>query len=231
MTDNRQESTSNDPLVGTILEDRYQILERIGRGGMSTVYRARQLRMERDVAIKLLRQDRPISKSAIGRFQREAKVASLLKHPNTIVTYDFGASAAGLYIVMELLEGVTLAERLQDSQRLSDTEVILIGAGIAASLAEAHSQGIVHRDLKPSNVFLNRVRDMEVVKVLDFGIAKLVSDVQEKEDGAHINETPKTSSLYQTTIVRTTTFIGTCYYIAPEVGKGQPWILGAISTL
>ena len=130
MTDNRPESTSNDPLVGTILEDRYQILERIGRGGMSTVYRARQLRMERDVAIKLLRQDRPISKSAIGRFQREAKVASLLKHPNTIVTYDFGASAAGLYIVMELLEGVTLAKRLQDSQRLSETEVILIGAGI-----------------------------------------------------------------------------------------------------
>lgn len=224
MTDNRPESTSNDPLVGTILEDRYQILERIGRGGMSTVYRARQLRMERDVAIKLLRQDRPISKSAIGRFQREAKVASLLKHPNTIVTYDFGASAAGLYIVMELLEGVTLAKRLQDSQRLSETEVILIGAGIAASLAEAHSQGIVHRDLKPSNIFLNRVREMEVVKVLDFGIAKLVSDVQEKEDGAHINETPKTSSLYQTTIVQgRQLLIGTCYYIAPEVGKGQPW--------
>ena len=215
------EPPSSDPLVGTVLEDRYQILERIGRGGMSTVYRARQLRMERDVAIKLLRQDKPITTSAIGRFQREAKVASLLKHPNTIVTYDFGATPSGLYIAMELLEGVTLAERLAEKKELKQDSAARIGAGIAASLAEAHSQGIVHRDLKPSNIFLNRVRDMEVVKVLDFGIAKFIADNQSTDENETM--TAPSDSLYQTSIVNgRLTLIGTCYYMAPEVAMGQP---------
>ena len=222
---------SRDPLIGTILEERYRIEERIGRGGMGTVYRARQLRMERDVAIKVLRQDLPRSRTAKGRFEREARVASKLKHPNSIVTYDFGDSNAGLYLVMELLQGVTLKDRLADVGLLRPAEVARIGAGIAASLAEAHEYGIVHRDLKPANVFLHRVHGLEVAKVLDFGIAKFVAD--SARDGRLITG----SNMYETSVVEGPSgpLVGTACYMAPEYiigndldGRADLYSLGAM---
>ncbi len=208
--------TLTDPLLGTILEDRYRIEERIGRGGMGTVYRAQQLRMERDVAIKVLRQDLPRSRTAKGRFEREARVASKLRHPNSIVTYDFGDSPAGLYLVMELLEGVTLKERLRNHGLLTASEAARIGGGVAASLAEAHEYGIVHRDLKPANVFLHQIRGLEVVKVLDFGIAKFVYD--STRDGRFVTN----SDMYETSVVDGPSgpLVGTACYMAPEYIMG-----------
>ena len=208
-----------DRLIGHVIEDRYKILEVIGRGGMGTVYRATQLSMERDVAVKVLKEALVKSQSATGRFVREAKVASLLKHPNAIVTYDFGASEAGLFLVMELLHGETLADRLLRVGALEPEEASRIAACVAAALAEAHEHGVVHRDLKPSNIFLHRVRDMEVVKVLDFGIAKFVhQELSDDPDAEERAAAVTAAMLYQTTIIEgpNRTAIGTAHYIAPE---------------
>ena len=210
-----EEDAPDDPLIGTVFEERYRIDSRIGAGGMGAVYRARQLRVERDVAIKVLRSDLIRSRKATTRFEREARVASLMRHPNSVVTYDFGAAPAGLYLVMELLEGATLKEHLARIGTLRPIAAARIAAGIAASLAEAHSHGVVHRDLKPGNVVLHRVHELLVPKVLDFGIAKLVDDSARGE--------PKKKHVFDTSSVHgpAGTVVGTAAYMAPEyiIGK------------
>ncbi|MCA9555367.1 MAG: serine/threonine protein kinase, partial [Myxococcales bacterium] len=165
---------------GEVLAGRYEILEPIGQGGYGHVYRARHLGTGQDVAVKLLRVPAEEDGAfAVQRFFLEARVTSGLTHPNTVRVFDFGQDDAGrVFLVMELLFGRTLREELRvrkaRGQRFSDPEVVQIGAAITRSLAEAHEQGLVHRDLKPDNVFLHQVAgDDPVVKVLDFGIAKL----------------------------------------------------------
>ena len=164
-----------DPLIGQWIADRYEVVARLGIGGMGTVYRARQRGLVREVALKILKREVSNNPEAVARFQREAKAMSLLQHPNTVRVFDFGQTSDGLlYLAMELLEGETLGDRLEREGVLEPEQAIDVAVQVLASLHEAHSKGLVHRDLKPDNVFLSRVEGHEgpVVKVLDFGIAK-----------------------------------------------------------
>ena len=147
----------------------YEIVERLGAGGMGEVYRARDPRLSREVAIKLISTDGATSPDRLRRFETEARAASQLSHPNVITVFDVGAHEGRPYLVLELLQGKTLRETLRGAAP-SLREAVTWGLESARGLGAAHSQGIVHRDLKPENVFLT---DDGRVKVLDFGLAKL----------------------------------------------------------
>lgn len=167
-----------DPMLGRVLDGRFQIIETIGRGGMGAIYKAIHKQMDRVCAVKLLS---PVSAdwdSAVARFRREAKLTSRIDSPNAVTIYDFGEAEPGLlYIAMEYIEGESLAQLLARERSLAPERVVKINDQIAGALTAAHSLGIVHRDLKPANIMLVRKRDdAEVVKVLDFGIAKSMTD-------------------------------------------------------
>jgi serine/threonine protein kinase len=198
---------SSDPLIGMVLGDRFEVLEKIGEGGMGAVYKACQKGIEREVAIKVLLGDVARNPTLVRRFHLEALAISKLKHPNTIQIFDFGESDEGLlYIAMELLEGTTLHSLLEFEEVLSVARAIRITNQISRSLREAHSKGIIHRDLKPDNVFLTSVgEEGDFVKVLDFGVAKLRDD---DKKGA--------------TVTKTGTIFGTPRYMSPEQAKGKP---------
>lgn len=162
-----------DNLIGKLFAGRFQIDGIIGRGGMGSVYRARQMPVGRAVALKVLAGDVPLDSEIAKRFIREMKLTSRIEHPNTVQVFDFGQSDSGeLYLAMELLEGRTLT-KLIASGELDPRRIVNIGAQIAAALAAAHTESIVHRDLKPDNIIvLDRYEKKDWVKVLDFGIAK-----------------------------------------------------------
>ncbi len=198
-----------DPLSGQVFDNRYLVMERLGKGGMGSVYKARQLNVGREVALKVLNPDLTDDADAAGRFVREAKAASRLRHPNTIVIFDFGHCEQGLYIVMELLTGESFYQRLRRVKVLPFNEVARIGAAMARSLDEAHSMGTVHRDLKPGNVFLARVHGGgEVVKVLDFGVARFFAE----------HSTRSGESMFET---NRPMIVGTLQYRAPEQIHGE----------
>lgn len=173
-----------DPLVGTTVAGKYRVLELVARGGMGRIYRAEQVPLGREVALKLL--TRPVLGSAVDdlamekRFLREAATCARLHHPNTVAVFDYGALDLGgdptFYMIMEFLHGRTLAQALRQDGPFAATRVARIAYEIARSLREAHQAGVVHRDLKPSNVMLVPGDEGEVVKVLDFGVAKVVSE-------------------------------------------------------
>ena len=165
-------------LVGHVLDMKYTLLSKLGEGGMGSVYLAEQSSMGREVAIKVLRREYSQNKMAIKRFLREARAASKLAHPNTITVYDFGQSNDGLlYLVMERLSGRPLADILDSDGPMVITRAVHIISQICDSLQEAHKQGITHRDLKPENIFIEqKVGNVDFVKVLDFGIAKMQGD-------------------------------------------------------
>jgi len=150
----------------------YEILAAIGAGGMGEVYKARDSRLERTVAVKVLPQHLSASPEARQRFEREAKTASQLSHPHICALYDVGREGEAEYLVMELLEGETLSERLAKGA-LPLESTLRYGQEIADALDKAHRQGIVHRDLKPGNVMLTK----SGVKLLDFGLAKATTPV------------------------------------------------------
>lgn len=190
-----------DNLVGSVLNGRYRLVEKIGEGGMGSVYRGIQEPVERPVAIKVLRSDLASNKEVVRRFFNEARVVSRLRHPNTVTLYDFGQSAAGdLYIAMEYLTGKGLATHISEGQ-LTLPEVLEITDQICQSLEEAHNSGIVHRDLKPDNIFIDRVGSGNIVKVLDFGIAKV----------SHSSDN----------LTKTGTIFGTPAYMSPEQAQGH----------
>jgi serine/threonine protein kinase len=210
-------------MVGRTLEGRYTISARLGAGSMGTVYRARQHAMGREVAIKILRGDRAIDDTAKARFLREARANSLLASPNTVTVFDFGQSESGeLYLAMELLEGESLGQRLTRVGRLPIPVAVDAARQALRSLSEAHAKGIIHRDLKPDNLFFARVLTAgstarssarttsheEIVKVLDFGIAKLVRDDDSQPMG--VVET------------QAGTVFGTPRYMSPEQAQGKP---------
>jgi serine/threonine-protein kinase len=199
-------------MLGRNLEGRYTILARLGAGSMGTVYRAKQHAMGREVAIKILRGDRAMDETSKARFLREARANSLLASPNTVTVFDFGEAASGeLYLAMELLEGESVGQRLARLGRLNMGDAVDTARQALRSLGEAHAKGIVHRDLKPDNLFYAKMvqagRTEEIVKVLDFGIAKML-----REDSAHLNAIETQAG----------TVFGTPRYMSPEQAQGKP---------
>ncbi|MDX2093215.1 MAG: protein kinase [Kofleriaceae bacterium] len=162
-------------LVGREIAGRYRVLAKLGEGGMGAVYRAEQISLKRTVAVKLLRPEVASSQLLLRRFNAEAEAVAKLSHPNTVNIYDFGQDTDGtLFIAMEYIEGKSLRHVVQREAPLPLRRALMIAQQIAASLVDAHAQSIVHRDLKPDNVMLQeRGRQRDVVRVLDFGIAKL----------------------------------------------------------
>jgi len=172
-----QPETSSTPedLIGHTLSSRYALLELIGKGGMSAVYKAKDLKLNKPLAIKVLLPHLMGNALSQQRFQVEAQAASSLSHPNLIQTIDFGFMLDGSpYIVMELLEGQSLAELLKEKKRLPLDRAVPIFIQICDALSHAHAKGIFHRDLKPSNVMITVTSGVDFVRILDFGIAKVV---------------------------------------------------------
>jgi serine/threonine-protein kinase len=184
--------TPNDPLVGTVLDGRYEIQARVGEGGMGVVYRARQLSIDRVIALKMLSPQMATDPTWVQRFYNEAKACSRLQHPNTIRMFDFGQTQDGrLYMSMEFLDGVSLRQTLQTGP-LAPQRVVKILIQCCASLAEAHAVGIIHRDIKPDNVFLLKMPgDPDFVKLLDFSVAKLLEGDRVKTQAGVVFGTPQ----------------------------------------
>ena len=170
-------------MIGEVLGGRYALQEVLGKGGFAVVYRARQLSIDREVAVKVLKLDRAQDRDIGHRFEREARIISQLRHPNTLKLIDFGETDDGhVYLVTELLTGHPL-DTVLEAGPLPPRLVLSIVQQVAGALEEAHELGIVHRDLKPANIFIERVGRRHVAKVLDFGIAKVHSDQSQTISG------------------------------------------------
>jgi serine/threonine protein kinase/Tol biopolymer transport system component len=196
----------------------YEILAPLGAGGMGEVYRARDTRLERTVAVKVLPADLSLSPESRQRFEREARTISQLSHPHICALYDVGNAEGVEYLVMEYLEGETLAERLAKGP-LSIEQVLRHGIEIADALDKAHVQGIVHRDLKPANVMITK----SGVKLLDFGLAKTFErslDATGSEQAAGINLTAAPTVMGSPNLTQEGTILGTFQYMAPEQLEG-----------
>jgi serine/threonine-protein kinase len=190
---------------GTVIAGRYRVLEVIGEGGMGTVYRAEQPALRRQVALKVVRPELSADASMVARFEREAYASSRITSPHVVVVHDFGRDESGvLYLIMELLEGESLATRMEREGALSVSRSLAICRDVARALEVAHAAGIVHRDLKPDNVFLTTQGD---VKVLDFGIARIV----EGPGGSTVGNATMTGMI-----------VGTPVYMSPEAITRAP---------
>ncbi|MFN0085036.1 MAG: protein kinase domain-containing protein [Blastocatellia bacterium] len=205
-SDEPGESGAGRRMLGATL-GHYRIEELLGAGGMGEVYRARDLRLDRDVAVKVLPARLAANPEALERFEREAKAVAALSHPNIMSIHDFGHEEGVAYAVMELLEGETLRARMRPGP-LAWREAVKIAAAAAEGLGAAHAKGIVHRDIKPENLFLTRDGHL---KILDFGIARVKHELS-----AHA-ETVK-SNLEET---RPGTLMGTIGYMSPEQARGE----------
>ncbi len=186
----------------------------LGEGGMAQVYRARDTRLGRDVAIKVVSEALGADRGFLERFEREARLAAALAHPNVVALHDVGFHDGKPFFVTELLEGETLRMRLARGP-LSLTVALEWAAQMAQGIAAAHERGIAHRDLKPENVFITRDGHL---KVLDFGIAKLVSGTQGAVPHGLLNETVSSSG----SSTGTGMVLGTPGYMSPEQVQGDP---------
>src|SRR4051812_7352590 len=192
-----------DPFVGKVIDGRYEIQARVGEGGMGVVYKAKQVSIDRTIALKMLNAHMATDPQWVQRFYNEAKACSRLQHPNTIRMFDFGPLSDGrLYMSMEFLDGISLRQALQNGP-LAPQRVAKVLIQCCASLAEAHSIGIIHRDIKPDNVFLlNMAGSPDFVKLLDFSVAKLLEGDRMKTQAGVVFGTPQ--------------------YMSPEQGRGLP---------
>jgi serine/threonine-protein kinase len=197
--------------VGSLLENKYEIVSRLGQGGMGTVYEAVHRDMRRMVAVKVLSRRQASKRDALKRFHHEAQAAAAIGHPNICEVYDFGKLDDGRpFIVMERLYGVTLADRIAAEGALPFEDTIAIIGQVLLGLEAAHAKRLVHRDIKPENVFLcQRPGNPTIVKLLDFGVSKFV-------DGAALDRSDEDLSLTRTGIV-----MGTPYYMSPEQARGE----------
>lgn len=190
----------SDPLLGRVLAERYRLLQRIGAGGMGTVYRAQHLLLRREVALKLLASELTRDPVMRERFLREAQATHMLRHPNIVEVFDVALDGSRVFLVMELLEGEGLASWL-GAGPLDVVRTLRVVRPVVAALARAHSLGVVHRDIKPENVFIARQPEGDpVVKVLDFGIAHLRHEARLTAPGE---------------------VFGTPEYLAPEIARGE----------
>jgi tRNA A-37 threonylcarbamoyl transferase component Bud32 len=203
---------ARDPLVDTIIGERYRVLARIGEGGMGTVFRVEHTLMKKVLALKLLRAEYSKVEDAARRFEREAQSASRLSHPNIISVTDFGHGATGeLFLVMEFVAGQPLSDVLARTGRMEPARACHIAGQILLALEHAHGQGVVHRDLKPANVMLVKDPDPnkpETVKILDFGIAKMTQAQGQPQDSSE-------------PLTRGVMIFGTPSYMSPEQAAGQ----------
>ena len=195
---------ARDPLIGATVGGRFKIEELIGQGGMGKVYRARHLALDRLVCLKMLKPALLEDPTVVGRFEREAMAASRLNHPNSIQVLDFGRNEAdgALYLVMEYVQGKDLRAVLRDEWPVPEERLCRIMAQVLAALGEAHAHHVIHRDLKPENIMIEQRRDHpDFVKVLDFGIAKILD-----------SDLPG--------LTRADVVCGTPQYMAPEQATG-----------
>ncbi len=204
-------SDATDPLIGRRVRD-FLVEERIGRGGMGAVYRAQHLLLGEPRALKVIRAElfRSVP-HAVERFEREARIAVKLRHPNLVLLHDFFVEGGDHFLVMEYVVGRSLGELLRERGALTTAEICAIGAQCSAGLAHAHDLGIVHRDLSPENVMLTPTADGPAVKIIDFGVARAALS---SENSARIADA---------TLTRAGDFIGKPRYASPEqAGSLQP---------
>lgn len=187
---------NTDKYIGKILDDRYEIIELIGSGGMANVYKALCHRLNRYDAVKIMRDETAANTELRRRFRAESQAVAMLSHPNIVSVYDVSHSDDVEYIVMELIDGITLKQYLQKKSVLDPSEVLDFTIQTAKALEHAHSKGIIHRDIKPQNIML--LKD-GMIKVADFGIASLENTIEENN-----GET-----------------VGSVHYIAPEQARGE----------
>src|ERR1700761_718895 len=185
-------------LLGTTLSGRYRLEARIGAGGMSTVYRAMDVTLEREVAIKLMNREVASDSDQLERFRREARAVAQLSHPHIVGVIDAGEDDGRPYIVLEYVEGETLKDRIRRLGRLPITEAVAYAIEIARALGAAHAQHIVHRDVKPQNVLIDHEGS---AKVTDFGIARTLEEDGLTADGR---------------------VLGTTDYVSPQQAVGHP---------
>ncbi|MBI5531088.1 MAG: serine/threonine protein kinase [Deltaproteobacteria bacterium] len=192
-----------DPLIGTLVDGRYEVLEALGEGGMGTVYRVRHKVLQRLFAMKVLRREVAREKDLCTRFIQEARTAATISHPNVVQITDYGQLVDGTpYFVMELLEGKPLSKMIKAGGPLPAARAVRIVEQIAGGVGAAHRAGVVHRDLKPDNVFvLETEGSWAQVKILDFGVAKVAGSAS---------------------ITRTGMVFGSPHYMSPEQASGQP---------
>ncbi|WP_353947698.1 Stk1 family PASTA domain-containing Ser/Thr kinase [Sporolactobacillus sp. Y61] len=183
-------------MIGRRIGGRYQILSKLGEGGMAIVYKAKDLILDRPVAVKILRSELSGDEQFIKRFHREAESVASLSHPNIVAIYDIGEEEDCYYIVMEYIHGMSLKEFIRDYSPISISDAVHLMKQIVLAIAHAHAHGIVHRDIKPHNILVD---ESEHVKVTDFGIALAVSG---------------------TTITYTHSIMGSAHYLSPEQAKG-----------
>lgn len=183
----------------TLLNNRYQLEEQIGSGGMAVVYRSRDLMLERTVAIKLLREDYSLDPSFRERFRQEAKSAANLTHPNIVTVHDFGLDANHLFIVMEFMPGTNLKTLLRQRGRISVDETITLIIQACAGVGYAHRAGLVHCDIKPQNILITPDQRL---KVVDFGIARALASIHPEEKAEVVWGSP--------------------LYFSPEQAAGEP---------
>lgn len=202
----------------------YEIAVPLGAGGMGVVYRARDTKLGRDVAIKVLSETFTQDPQRMARFEREARALASLNHPHIASIYGIEDSTELRCLVLELVEGVTLAERLKQGA-VPVPDALRIALQVAEALEYAHERGIIHRDLKPANIGLTQ---SEAVKVLDFGLAKAVA---EENSSADLSSSPTISHL----ATQAGVILGTAAYMSPEQAKGKPvdrradiWAFGCV---
>jgi serine/threonine-protein kinase len=201
------------------LAGRYRLDRRIGRGGMGAVYAGVDETLKRAIAVKMIRAELAEHPQITAKFHQEARAAAGLVHRNVVTIYDFGVERQHPFIIMELLAGKTLRMELDCAKRFSPTRTLEILEGVCAAVEEAHRRQLLHRDLKPENLFLAETPTGEVVKVLDFGLAKALA-----------------ATALSTTTLTGNMIAGTPYYMAPEQLLGEPlspctdvWALGVIA--
>ncbi|MCS6884810.1 MAG: serine/threonine-protein kinase [Acidobacteriota bacterium] len=198
----------HDPFIGMVIDGKYRIDRKIARGGAGTVYQATHVQLRAPVAVKIIHPRLVSEPMAIERYRREALVTMKVRHTNAIAVMDFGVTPDQIvYVVTELLEGVTLEQRLRERVYLSPLEASNILRQVCAAISVAHENHIIHRDLKPENIFLHRLEGREIVKVMDFGIAKYKGAKEEDEEF---------KGLTQIGVI-----VGTPYYMSPEQCMGE----------